>query len=151
MSYATPLHRRGPAHAYAYVGLETHVMSASPARLITLLFDGARAAIAKASKAMQTSDVAARGQAISKAIEIVENGLKASLDQNAGGQVAASLHHAYGVIVQKLLLANLKNDADQLDGADRLLADIGAAWRVAVDPQAPSVHLPAGATSATAH
>jgi len=136
MSYATPLQRRDPARAYAHVGLETRVMSASPARLITLLFEGARAALVNARKAMATGEVAARGQSISKAIDIVENGLKAGLDKNAGGQVAASLHHAYGVIVQKLLLANLKNDLAQLDGADRLLADIGSAWRVAADPEA---------------
>jgi len=138
MSYAMPLHRRGPAHAYAQLGLETRVMAASPARLITLLFDGARTALSQARTA--SGDVAARGLAISKAIDIVENGLKASLDMSAGGDVAKSLQHAYDLIVRKLLLANLKSDASQLDGADQLLAEISAAWRSAVDPHgAPSL------------
>jgi len=140
MSYATPRPRRSPAQAYAQLGLETRVLSASPARLITLLFDGARAALANARRAMAAHDVAARGQAISKAIDIVTNGLKASLDDEAGGALAARLHQAYGLIVQKLLLANLKNDLAQLDGADRLLAEIGAAWRAATDPHETAAH-----------
>lgn len=138
MSYATPMGRRGPASAYADLGLETQVMSASPARLITLLFDGARAAVSKARVHFAQNDIAARGQAISKAIDIVENGLKASLDMKAGGEVATNLRNVYDVIVRNLLLANLNNDINRLELADRLLADIGGAWREANDPVPPA-------------
>jgi len=136
MSYASPLgRRRGPLQAYADLGLETQVMAASPTRLITLLFDGARAAVAQARVHLAQHNIAARGQAISKAIEIVESGLKASLDMNAGGELASNLRNAYDVIVHNLLLANLKSDASRLDTADRLLSEIGSAWREANDPQ----------------
>jgi len=136
MSYATPIsRRRSPLGAYADLGVETQVMAASPVRLITLLFDGARAAVAQARVHLAQHNTAARGQAISKAIEIVEGGLKASLDMNAGGELAVSLRNAYDLIVHNLLQANLNSDAKRLDTADRLLADIGGAWRDANDPK----------------
>jgi len=136
MSYATPISRkRGAIRAYADLGLETQVMAASPARLITLLFDGARAAVAQARVHLAQNNIASRGQAISKAIEIVESGLKASLDMNAGGEMAVNLRHAYDLIVRNLLQANLNSDIKRLDTADRLLADLGSAWRDANDPR----------------
>ena len=139
MTYAMPMNRRrGPASTYTNLGLETQVMAASPVRLITLLFDGARAAIAKARLHFSQNNPAARGEAISKAINIVENGLKASLDTNAGGELAVNLSTAYDVIVRNLLLANLNSDTNRLDTADKLLADIGSAWREANDPLPPT-------------
>lgn len=115
MTYARP---RGPqnrysAQTYANVGLETEVLSASPEKLITLLFNGARAAIMKARLHMQNNDVAGRGQALSKAIDIVDSGLKASVNQEAGGEVAKSLIASYELIVYNLMQANLRNDPDR--------------------------------------
>jgi len=136
VSYATPMRGAGRAHAYARLGLETQIMSASPVRLITLLLDGARAALAQARAQALQNNVAARGAAISKAIDIVETGLKASVDTDAGGAVASHLCEAYDLVVKKLLRANLKNDMHQLDGADQILGEIAAAWRSANDPQA---------------
>jgi len=137
MSYATPLRRsRGPLHAYATLGLETQVMSASPVRLITLLFEGARAALIRARSAMTHNDVAARGLAISKAIDIVENGLKASLDMQTGGELARNLRNTYDVIIHTLLLANLKGEAQYFESAEQLLTGLSQTWRLANDPDA---------------
>ncbi|MEI2418602.1 flagellar export chaperone FliS [Orrella sp. JC864] len=133
MSYAVRRSNgaRGSAQAYRSIGLETQVMSASPEKLITLLFDGARAAIAHARLYLEQENVAARGQAISKALDIVDNGLKASLDLEKGGEVAKNLQAVYEIVSHNLLLANLNADMQRLDLADRLLADIGEAWRTA--------------------
>jgi len=137
MSYAPSLRTsRGPAHAYAALGLETQVMSASPVRLITLLFDGACAALVRARIANERCDAAARGQAISKAIDIVENGLKASLDMQAGGELARTLRDTYDLIVRTLLLANLKGEPKYFASAEQLLTSLGQAWRLANDADA---------------
>jgi len=119
----------GPAQAYASIGLETKVLSASPEQLITLLFDGAQAAIAKARLYMQNGQIDGRGMAISKAIDIVDSGLKASLDLETGGELAKNLNATYDLVIRNLLLANLNVDMERLDLADRLLATIGDAWR----------------------
>jgi flagellar protein FliS len=113
-------------------------MSASPHQLITMLFDGAKTAIAMARHHMANKDISAKGQAISKAINIVDNGLKASLDADAAGvagaQLVADLSAFYAYVTQRLLYANLRNDPALLDEADRLLDSVSSAWRE-IDPQ----------------
>ncbi|SFM65416.1 flagellar export chaperone FliS [Variovorax sp. OV329] len=124
---------RSGAGAYARVGIESSVMSASPHQLIVLLFDGAKTAIGMARHHMAQNEIQARGNAISKAINIVDNGLRASLDAKAAGAEAAklveNLSALYTYIVQRLLQANLRNDAAALDEADTLLDSIASAWR----------------------
>ncbi|MBF6617776.1 flagellar export chaperone FliS [Pollutimonas thiosulfatoxidans] len=136
MSYppSRGLRRQHSVQAYANIGLETEVLSASPEHLITLLFDGARAAIMKARLHMQNDNIEGRGMALSKAIDIVDSGLKASVDQETGGELAKNLIATYELIIRNLLLANLEADMQKLDLAERLLVDIATAWREAVDP-----------------
>jgi len=129
----TPLHPRTGARAYARVGVESGAMSASPHQLIGMLFDGALTAIALARHHMARGDVDAKGKAVSRAVEIVDNGLKASLDAQRGGaegaRLVANLSQLYDYIVRRLLLANLRNDSAALDEAGRLLDDMASAWR----------------------
>ena len=135
----TPTHSHTTgASAYAKIGTESGAMSASSHQLITMLFDGAKTAIAVARHHMANKEIAAKGNAISKAINIVDNGLKASLDAGAGGkagaELVANLSALYDYISQRLMQANLRNDPALLDEADRLLDNIGSAWRE-IDPQ----------------
>lgn len=117
------------AKAYARVGVESGVMSADPHQLIVMLFDGAQAAIRAARIHMQAGNAAEKGKSISKALDIVNNGLAAALDQEKGGEVAASLGALYDYIARLLLAANLRNEASSLDQAEKLLEDIALAWR----------------------
>ncbi|WP_454005413.1 flagellar export chaperone FliS [Alcaligenes sp. Marseille-Q7550] len=137
MSYPAPSRRFGQqsAKAYAQVGLETQVLSASPEHLITLLFNGARAAIMQARLHMENGNIAGRGQAISKALDIVDSGLKMAVDQEKGGELARNLVATYDIILHNLMLANLRNDQDKLTLAERMLVDIADAWTSSVDAQ----------------
>ena len=127
--------------SYADIGLETQVMRATPERLITLLYQGARAAIGQARIHLQEGRVSERGTAITKAIKIVDEGLKMGLNMEAGGDIAANLSRLYDYIVRTLLMANLKADVEQLDIADRLLADLAEAWQTSIDRPAPGAQL----------
>lgn len=124
--------------SYQDIGLETEVLSATPERLITLLYRGARAAIAQARLHLEAGRIAERGQAISKATRIVDEGLKLGLNREAGGDLAANLSDLYDYIIRTLLKANLHADAQQLDVADQLLADLASAWETSVDPATAS-------------
>lgn len=128
--------------AYARLGLETSVMNASQHQLILMLFDGARTAIRMARHHMVQGEIAAKGNAVSKAINIIDNGLKASLDaegvDKAGAELVANLSALYDYINQRLMYANLRNDPALLDEADQLLDNIGSAWRE-IAPQKPSL------------
>lgn len=117
------------AGAYARVGVESAVMSASPHQLIVMLFDGAQGAIRAARIHLQAGNVAEKGKAISKALDIVNNGLAAALDTEKGGEIAERLGSLYDYVARLLLAANLHNDVESLDQAERLLEDVASAWR----------------------
>ena len=104
-------------------------MSASPHQLIVMLFDGAQSSIRAARIHMQAGNVAEKGKAISKALDIVNNGLLAALDTDKGGEIAERLGALYDYVVRLLLAANLHNDQESLDQAENLLNDIASAWR----------------------
>ena len=129
----TPHTHRSGAGAYARLGVETQAMSASPHQLIGMLFDGAAAAIGMARHHMAAGNIPAKGQAISKAVSIVDNGLKAGLDAKAGGEagaeLVANLAALYDYVVRRLLQANLHDDAGALDEAESLLEKLASAWR----------------------
>ncbi|OCG45980.1 flagellar export chaperone FliS [Gilliamella sp. Choc5-1] len=117
------------SHAYEQVNLETRISQASPHQLIVLLFDGALNAIKLASLYIQKGNIVGKGNAISKAINIVDNGLKSCLDLEKGGEIAENLERLYHYISQQLLLANLHNDQEKLQTCFDLLNNIAESWR----------------------
>lgn len=117
------------AGAYARVGVESATMSASPHQLIVMLFDGAQSAIRAARIHMQAGNTAEKGKSISKALDVINNGLLAALDSEQGGEIAERLAELYDYIVRLLLAANLRNDQESLDQAESLLDNIASAWR----------------------
>jgi flagellar protein FliS len=134
------------ASAYANVGVETGVMAASPHKLIVMLFDGAVAAVGSALVHMQAGSIPEKGKAISKAIQIIENGLRASLDRKAGGQIGENLDALYEYMQHRLLLANLQNDPAILEEVQRLLNELREAWNAIGTPaNSPSADAPVAA------
>ncbi|WP_291995038.1 flagellar export chaperone FliS [Candidatus Accumulibacter sp. ACC003] len=115
--------------AYQKVGVDAAIEVADPHRLILLLFAGAQAAIGNARAAMQQKQIAARGEAISKAIDIIGNGLKVSLDLEQGGELAERLDALYDYLVLRLLRANMGNDLRALEEVAALLEEVHGAWR----------------------
>jgi flagellar secretion chaperone FliS len=109
----------------------------TPHGLVLMLFDAVRLALAEARAQMLLSQTVAKGQAISKAVEIIDCGLKPSLDLDRGGKIAEQLYSLYDFMVERLTLANLRNEPAHLDVVSRLLAEIEGAWRQ-IDPQKPA-------------
>lgn len=128
-----------PAGAYRQVGLETAMSSATPHKLIELLFEGYRDALARARGAMRAGQIEVKARAVSHAARIVEEGLKAGLNLADGGQIAADLNALYGYIGMRLTHANLHNDEAALDECARLMEPVHAAWAEI----GPRVHAPA--------
>ena len=115
-------------NAYAKVGLETSVISASPHKLIVLLYDGAVAALKTAANHMAAGRIAEKGEAIGKALDIINNGLRASLDKKGGGEIAANLDALYVYMAQRLLTASVQNKTAMLEEVQTLLVDLRDAW-----------------------
>jgi flagellar protein FliS len=118
---------RSPVASYAQVSTDIAV-TADPHRLVLMLFEGARVAISMARLHMERKEIPEKGAAISKAIDIIQNGLLASLDKDVGGELAERLAALYEYISQRLLWANLKNNLAALDEANQLLGELQSAW-----------------------
>lgn len=124
-----------PTDAYRRVNVESGVESASPHKLILMLYDGAIVAIASAIVAMEAKDIPTKGKHISHALEIIGSGLQSSLNLEAGGEIADRLYALYGYMCNRLLYANLKNDTEALKEVSTLLQDLRGAWeKIADDP-----------------
>lgn len=116
------------AYRYARTDLETGVEAASPQRLVIMLYDGAIRAMMQAKAAFAGGDIGVRGEAISKAIAIIDEGLNSVLDREGGGEIAANLGNLYDYISNRLLYANLKGHEASIDEAMKLMTDLRAAW-----------------------
>ncbi|MGD8105696.1 flagellar export chaperone FliS [Pantoea sp. FN0302] len=123
------MYAKSGIQAYAQVGVESAVMSATPHQLVVLLFDGALSAMKKAAILMDQGDIPGKGQALSKAINIITNGLRAGLNHEAGGEIAANLDGLYDYMTRRLLHANLHNDPEAISEVERLLTNIADAWK----------------------
>lgn len=129
---------RNAMESYSQTSVDAGVMSASPHRLITLLYDGALAAISRAKMMMNRMEtisgiervnaIAEKGKAVSQAISIIEDGLMASLNVDVGGELAHNLYALYEYMINRLVQANLNNDLTKLEEVALRLTDIREAW-----------------------
>ena len=114
--------------SYRNLELETSVAQADAHRLIEMLFDGVAAAIAQARAALREGRTAAKGEATGRAVRILEEGLKASLDPR-GGELAVNLKALYEYMTHRLLAANLSNDDTKYAEVNGLLDQLRDAWK----------------------
>jgi flagellar protein FliS len=125
--------------SYNKVGLETGVDGANPYRLIMMLMDGAILSLGRAAQALKEKRIAEKGREISIAIDIISSGLQASIDLEAGGEIAARLNSLYDYMCTRLLYANLHSDLAVIQEVSSLLGEIKGAWEeIANDPAVAS-------------
>lgn len=123
------------SNVYRRTGVEVAVHSATPHRLIAMLFDGLNEALAQAAGAMQANQIELKGKAIGRAVRIVDEGLKAGLDMEAGGALAGDLNELYAYITVRLTQANLRNDPALLEECKRLVQPLKQAWDSIADTE----------------
>lgn len=139
---------RSAAHAYANVGLETGVVAASPHQLIVMLYEGAELAVRMAIKHMSEGDISKKSAAISKASAIIQDGLRAALDPQQGGDIAKHLEALYDYMNKRLMLAHINNQTAPLEEVLGLLRELHSAWQqigAAGRPATPPTHRPIAA------
>lgn len=117
------------ATAYRQVGVQSVVDGASPHMLIQLLFDALETSLNAAKGAMQRGEIEEKGRQIGKAVRILEEGLKASLNISQGGEIAQNLASLYDYSITQISLANLRNDPTLLEAAQNVIAPVAQGWR----------------------
>ena len=115
------------ANAYARVDLTSGIDSASPRKLITMLYNGGLKAIRSAQNQIKNHQIAEKGQNISKAIAIIGE-LNASLNHDIKGEIAPKLSALYDYMTRHLVHANIKNDMSSLKEVEELLSSLRDAW-----------------------
>ncbi|MFW6093473.1 MAG: flagellar export chaperone FliS [Pseudomonadota bacterium] len=95
--------------------------------LVSMLLNGAVERVVQARVAMERDMTARKGERIGKAIAIIDS-LRASLDTEQGGDVAANLFSLYAYMLERLLHANLHDDSEALNEVAALLREIRAGW-----------------------
>ena len=117
---------------YQSVAAHGGVAAADPHRLIIMLMDGALDRIAAARGALDNGSQEAKARLIHRAVAILDE-LRASLNFQAGGDIAANLGALYDYCGRQLMKANLESRAELLEEVASLLRELRSAW-IAMPP-----------------
>lgn len=111
------------------------VMSASPPRLVAMLFDRAIGLLNEAAEAIEAGDVERRYHANFKASEIVCH-LWDTLDLEKGGEIAQNLDRLYPFMLKRLTAVDVENDAQAAREVIQLLEPLRRTWHELAAPKA---------------
>lgn len=108
------------------------IMTASPAKLVLMLYDGAIRNLERSRNEMgdaRTARSATAGECLVRALSIVSE-LRSSLDVDGGGPVAQDLDRLYEYALNEISTANLTRDPQHLDNTLRVLRTLKEGWDV---------------------
>jgi flagellar protein FliS len=113
---------------------ETQIKTATPGKLILMMYDGA---IKNLNQALQDMDDEHRrydsiSNSLIKAQDIIAE-LMISLDFERGGEIAKNLFGLYVFMNRRLLDGNIKKDKTPLEEVKTLLIELRGAWAEAAD------------------
>ena len=108
--------------------LENMVRTASPAKLIELLYQRAVELLKNAEKFVTNKEYIKANENLKKAQDIVTE-LNLSLDMEKGGQIAQNLRALYNYMFKKLVDANVKKDAEAIKEVRGMLEELLDTWR----------------------
>jgi len=112
---------------YQSVDLRATVETASPHKMVSMLFSGALSELAKAKGCCERGDIEGRSAAVNKASDIIV-GLKGCLDLEQGGEVAQNLNELYDYSIRQLYLANKENNSDVVQEVINLISEVSDGW-----------------------
>ena len=111
--------------------LEARVRSASPAELISLLYEGLARELRLAAQSLDRGDLEGRGIAIGRSVGIIGE-LRGSLNHDVGGELAKNLERLYAYWTRKITEAHATSTRAALDHVLSLLEPVRAAWNQGV-------------------
>lgn len=124
---------------YRNVSAQSAVDGASPHKLVSMLYHAVSGEIATARGALLRGDVPEKCRAIGHAVQIIEEGLRAPLDFERGGALAATLADLYDWLQRRLTIANLKNDDAVLAECLEITRSMQDSWDEIGPQAAPAV------------
>jgi len=101
--------------------------TASPHRLIQMLYEGALQHLAGAIRELEGRNLTDAHHRIVRVQSIVSE-LLSSLNEQQGGEIAANLKQIYLYMLQRLVQANLRKEPESLREVEGLLRELKAGW-----------------------
>lgn len=120
------------AQDYARTYRANSVLTASPGRLVLMLFDAALRSLALAREACERPVEDPRryevvNTQLIKAQNIIAE-LQGTLNHDAGGEFADTMHRLYDYWLRRLTEANLRKQVAPIAEVERLLGEVRGAW-----------------------
>lgn len=116
---------------YQNAYIENQVMTAGPARLISMLYDGALSFLEKAEKSIENKDYIGANRFIKKAQDIIIE-LNLSLNVERGGNIAKNLRSLYNYFYRRLIEANVRKDVEILREVKQFISELSEVWKEAM-------------------
>ncbi|MDL2316972.1 flagellar export chaperone FliS [Desulfovibrio sp. OttesenSCG-928-A18] len=115
---------------------QTQVTTTSQGDLLIMLYDAALKFLNQAKEGLAANNMAAKGIAISKALDII-NELDCTLNKEKGGTLAENLHGLYTFCTGHLVKANIQKSATMIDDVLKVITGIRSAYaEIAPSPEA---------------
>jgi flagellar protein FliS len=108
------------------------VVSASPAKLVAMLYDKAISCLQEAIRAIEAGEIEARWRANDRAMAIIAH-LWMTLDREQGGEIAANLEKLYRFMLARLPEVDLHNNPGPARDAIHLLEPLRRSWHTLAD------------------
>lgn len=123
---------------------QTQVTTTSQGEIVIMLYDGALNFLAQAKDGLKANNMAAKGIAISKTMDII-NELDSSLNMDKGGSLARNLHSLYLFCLKHLAMANIRKSTAMIEEVERIISGLRSAYaEIAERPEAQAAAREAG-------
>lgn len=119
-------------NAYTQQYQQNQILSASPEKILVMLYDGAIRFTRQAMIGIEDGRPSVKAVGISRAMAIITE-FANTLDHEIGGEIAANLDGLYSFMIQELTQANLNDDIEKLKVVERLLNDLRQTWVEAIE------------------
>jgi flagellar protein FliS len=107
------------------------VRTASPGKLVLMLFDGYLRFTAAAKKSFDETDLVKKNEGINNNLIRAQNivsELQSSLDMTVPGELPGTLYRLYDYVLTNLQQANIKKDPQKIVESDNVMSELRDSW-----------------------
>jgi len=108
--------------------LTQEVMTASPAKLVSMLYDKVTLSLKEAISAIEAGEIETRWRANARAMEILSQ-MWSTLDVETGGEIAQNLDSLFSFMLSRLPEVDFRNDPEPAREVIELLEPLRQSWR----------------------
>lgn len=119
-------------NAYTQQYQQNQILSASPEKILVMLYDGAIRFTRQAMIGIEDGRPSVKVEGISRAMAIITE-FANTLDHEIGGEIAANLDGLYTFMIRELTQATLNDDMEKLKVVETLLLDLRQTWVEAIE------------------